>query len=288
MPRANRKPAPISPTHGATGQSKIERYGWKVKDKPGEFALIDKRELHVDESYQRSHKYARVAKLSAEWSWVACGAISVALRDPGEWYVIDGQHRVLGAMQRDDISQMPCMVFDVEDVAQEAQGFLDANTNRKPMGMVDRFKALLTTNNHGAMVVDELVTRAGLRVDTGPSTHTVGCVGAMLTCIAEDEMRFRRIWPIVVSLCEGEKVVQVLIHGMFYLEGHIPDNSLSDPRWRKRIIQVGYADILRSVMQAAAYHGSGRSNLICALGIVNAINKGLRNPLEHTIVKKGS
>lgn len=276
----------ISEKHSTTGVSKIKQYGWTVKDKPGEFAWINKHELHVDEHYQRVHKKTRVLKISSDWSWIACGAISVALRDPGEWWVMDGQHRVLAAQQRDDVKVLPCMVFDVESTAQEAQGFLDSNINRKPMTVVDRFNALRTTKDRAALVVDELVTKAGLRVDTGPSIHTVSCVGAMLDCIRDDEMRFRRVWPILVDLCEGEKIVQVLVHGMFYLEGHVPDQSLSEPRWRKRIINVGYADILRSIQQAAAYHSSGRSNMISALGIANAINKGLRIQLEHSIVKK--
>lgn len=286
---AKRKHKPLSQHVGEinprTGQSKVSQYGWTVKDKPGEFALINKRELHVDESYQRAHKKTRVLKLSAEWSWIACGAISVALRDPGEWWVMDGQHRVLAAQQRDDIQELPCMVFDVESTAQEAQGFLDSNINRKPMTMVDRFNALLATGDHAAQVVAELVAKAHLRVDSGPSSHVVNCVGALLQCCAEDEMRFRRIWAVAVEVCEGEKIHQTLIYGMFYLESHIPDQSLSDNRWRKRLRQIGPADLSRAIAQSAAYHGGSRSNVNAALGIANAINKGLRHQLEHTITK---
>src|SRR5689334_6103185 len=79
-----------------------------TRDRPGEFAMIDKTKLNVDLSYQRKTTKSRVDKIREEWSWIAFGAVSVALRGDGEWFVMDGQHRVLAAMMRDDIKEVPC------------------------------------------------------------------------------------------------------------------------------------------------------------------------------------
>lgn len=266
------------------GVSKRERYNWTTIDKPGEFAMIEKHSLKVDQSYQRKHSDTKINKMASEWSWVACGAISIALRHDGEWYVMDGQHRVLAALKRDDIIKLPCMVFDVEELADEARGFLATNINRKAMTMVDRFKAMLMTEDHYARVVNELVISTGRHVGLGGTPNAFSAVQITLQCAREDEAALRRIWPMIAELCTDKRVIQHLIAGMWYLERHMrPGESLSSTRWRNRIIQVGYEAVLASIDQSAAFYGGGKGLKNCALGIVQAINKGLRNTLVHTI-----
>src|ERR1700686_676187 len=134
--------------HPLGGDDKVERYGWKMRDRPGELCEINKRDLKIDIAYQRSLKRARVLDMAQDWSWVACGAVVVALRQPGEWFVVDGQHRVAAALLRSDIERIPCIAYAAEDLRQEAQGFIDTNTKRGSMTLADRFKALIITKDH--------------------------------------------------------------------------------------------------------------------------------------------
>lgn len=267
------------------GQPKRERYDWRTTDQPGEFAMIDKADLDVDQDYQRRHSQHKILKMAAEWSWVACGALSVALRqEDSRWYVMDGQHRLLAARHRDDIRQLPCMVFGVVEVAQEASGFLRANTNRKTMTMVDRFKAALMTEDRAARVVNELVLSSGRHVAAGGGQAAFSAVGVLLRCVREDEAATRRVWPILVEICDGKKINQNLISGLWYLERHLEGGtSLASNHWRRRLVQVGYDSLMRSIDSAAAFHGSGKGFKVCAIGVVQAVNKGLRNLLPHTI-----
>lgn len=288
IPVRNLDSRPDPAVHPIGNRSKRELYDWKMIDKPGTFAMISKKEIMVDDRYQRPHSVTKAKKLAAEWSWVACGAISVALREAGgdvQWFAMDGQHRVLAAQYRDDIDQLPCMVFDLESVSDEAKGFLLSNTNRRNMSMVDRFKALLMTEDHHARIVNELVLSAGRTVRAGGDAHSVACVQIMLHCAREDEAALRRAWIVVKELCGTEhRITQTVVQGLWYLERHLKaGESLSSTHWRKRIVQVGYRTINEAMEQSAIYHGGGRGMKNCAMGVANAINKGLRNHLEHTI-----
>jgi len=91
----------------AMGKSKIERYGWTVQDGQGELRLISKHDLAVDyASYQRIANNAKTLVLARDWSWIACGALIVASRG-GALHVVDGGHRLVAAMKRDDITMLP-------------------------------------------------------------------------------------------------------------------------------------------------------------------------------------
>ena len=272
-----------------TATIKIERSTTRPRgaevtiDEPGEFAMIDKTQLNVDPSYQRSHTEAKIIKMANEWSWIACGAISVALRDNGDWYVRDGQHRVLAAMRRADIKELPCLLFDVTSVPQEARGFLMTNTHRKSMTAVNKFKALIMTGDPAAKEADLLIASSGRQLAAGGGASNFSAVDMLLQCIRRNERATREVWPVVVELCRGHRISSTILGGMWYLQQRLPNDSLSDAKWRKRILSVGLQEIDESMTKAAAFLNTTRGLRASGIGIANAINHGLRNKLQHTI-----
>jgi hypothetical protein len=126
---------------------------------------IHKHDLNIDHTYQRENVIiSKVQQIQASWSWIGCGTILVALRHDGSYWVMDGQHRVLAARNRSDIDELPCLVFAVESKTDEAAGFLVANTQRKPVTAIAKYKAMVLTNDPTAMAVDEVLRRLGLEV----------------------------------------------------------------------------------------------------------------------------
>jgi hypothetical protein len=109
----------------------------RIVDAVPEFAMIPKGQLAVDHAYQRNLSESRIKKMAATWSWAACGALKVALRPNGEWYVFDGQHRLVAAQLVKDILALPCLVYEMDTVTDEAKGFL-SQTVSKQMTTVDR------------------------------------------------------------------------------------------------------------------------------------------------------
>ena len=261
-----------------TGQPKLQRYKWTVQDKPGRFMLIDKNRLKVDHEYQRDElAQSKVLNIAGEWSWIAAGVIIVAHRK-GEFYVMDGQYRTLASLKRTDIVQLPCMVFDVDGIEQEARGFLATNKNRKPISSLDAFKALLVTGDATAMRADALVRQVGRRPGRR-SSSTVECITVLMKLIRQCPDQLDRMWPIIAAVCEGKPLHERLLDGFVLLESRLPDGeSLSDARWRRRIMQVGYDSLLEEIVKTTAYYAKGGAK-IWALGIQKAINHRLRIPL---------
>lgn len=263
--------------------TKIERYGWTTPDEPGEFKLINKNELVIDPEYQRTLSNTKVSNLAREWSWIACGAISVSWREPLArhlYYVMEGQHRVAAAQRRADIQTMPCMVFKSLSLKEEAAGFVNANSNRRSLTMEQRHKGSLIAGTHGAIVVDELVRSIGRIVAPYTAETTISCVGAMLHAIETDEPALRRIFTLIGLLCDGNPIPRNLLVGMFYLETHLPEGqSLASTRLTNRLLNRGYTQVMESITAAMRLHGKGRPSTYAA-GILVALNYRSRNPVR--------
>lgn len=255
------------------------------KDKPGEFAWINKHELQVDESYQRTVKKSKAKAIADNWSWIACGTISVALREStGAWFIMEGQHRWTAAMLRPDITVLPCMVFGTISIVDEATGFYVGNVNRRPMLAIEKHRALVMMKDHASLVLEELLEKTNRKVSSGDVFRGFTAVGAAKRCIEGNEAAFRRIWPIIDHICgDDHRPDQSIIQGMWNLECHLTNGeSLTDKRWLRRIHQVGFNAIKNAMDEAVRYY-KGQSPKASGLGIADAINKGLRHHLKHTI-----
>lgn len=259
--------------------SKVARYDWKVSGRPAEFSYIDKLELKIDEAYQRSTSARRILEMARNWDWVSCGAISVAMRGDGEWFVMDGQHRVQAAMKRVDIKQLPCLIFELENIGQEAKGFLSINTGRKPMSFVDRFKALIIAKDPIALEVAKLIAISGRQLSKTPRSTTISCIQTLMRAEQANKATLHRLWPLIVELATGHTIDADLVNAFVWLEEALPIESLANSKWASRILNVGI-DAIRDGIRHSVLYRSKRTPLSCGVGLLNAINKGLRNPLK--------
>ena len=257
---------------------KVARYGWKVQDHPGELCRISKANLRVDHSYQRDANEPKVLAIAKDWSWVACGVIVVARRD-GVYFVIDGQHRVMGALKRSDIDTLPCIVFNTHGSDQEAKGFLAAQTLRRPINSVEKFRAQVVVKDKAALIVEKMLSSSGHMAGRGTTAMSVSCISLLTKLAKEDEDLLLRLWPLIVELSAGNHVNSRLVDGLFYIENRMQNNeSLLQKKWRDRVLKVGRDRLLDSAAKASAYFAQGGAR-VWAGGIVEAINHGHRNLL---------
>ena len=265
-----------------SSMTKVKRYGWIITDKPGVLMDINKSDLFVDPAYQRDvrTKDAKVTAIAAAWSWIACGAIIVGMRnDEARMYVIDGQHRVLAAMKRADISTLPCIVFETDGPVQEAQGFLQANTYRKAMQYADQFKARVVAGDEMVIRVNDLVLQHGRVVASYSGPSTMGCARALLEAALLDWPVVERIYPIISELCAGRTISQQILVGLFYIERQESNGkSLLSKRWRDRLNKVGAEALETGARKMAGYAGANGAR-IWARGMVDVLNRGLRDDL---------
>lgn len=264
------------------GVDKIKFYNWKVSGSPGALKMLSKHDLLINDEYQRTANNAKILSLAKDWSWVGCGAIVVACRS-GVYWVIDGQHRVLAALRRSDIFEMPCLVFDVASVTEEARGFLDLNTKRKPVSTLAKHKALVTAGDEIALFVQHELDRLGLRpaVDT-KTPGTIQCFGWCMKRAASDKDAFTKVLEITTEISNADAVPvrERLLDGLTYIH-HNVENGLFDSRLAQRIRAKGAVCLFHAANKASAFYGKGGEK-VWADGILQEINKGLSKRFEFS------
>lgn len=259
--------------------TKVERYQWTLQDRPGVMMAIPKNVLRVDEEYQRGQNEGKVMSIARDWSWVACGTLIVGDRE-GAFFVVDGQHRLLAARRRTDITEMPCIVFQTTTVQQEAKGFLAANTQRKPITSIDRFRAMVCTDDEAALFVKRLLDDAGREATAAAGPKSVRCLTTLLSLAKTNKQRLERLWPLILQLSENQPVLQQIVMGLIDLESRMPsDESLMDGKWRTRLLEIGSDRLIKAANEAAAYYARGGAK-VWGEGMSRVLNKGLRHKLN--------
>lgn len=265
----------------ASGHPKHQVYGWAVKDSPGTLIWVDKDSLKVDHSYQRSTNNNKVLSICKDWSWVACGVLTVAKRSSG-YYVMDGQHRLASAMKRTDIKALPCIVFEVDSLKQEASGFLGANTNRKAVSVFDKHVAGVVAGDPKMVKLNDAFAAAGLEPINaygGKSSGgggTIRCISAAADAMDSMPMdKFERLLNICtkLSVAAESPIDSWVLRGLGYIysnwEGDVP------AKLEERLLSKGMESLKMASHKAAVFFGL-TGEKVWGEGIMNEVNKGLK------------
>lgn len=254
---------------------KLEVYGWVMVDRPGEFQLIDKAALNIDRDYQRDRiNHKRVNRIAHAWSWVMLGVLLVARRPDGTFWVFDGQHRKLGADKRSDVRELPCLVFRTSGLKDESKHFLDVNSDRGPVAMIDKFKALLAANDPTAVAVSWLVGADGYQIDRGGGNYTVECPGVLVRCYQQDRSATEIAWAVTVKVCSGAKPNERVILGLWRAQRHLSKLGLpplTDARYQTAIDRMTVKSLTDSIGEVVAYtHRGGEKSY--GEGVIRLLN----------------
>lgn len=249
-----------------------------IVDDPGEFMKIDKSMLSVDPSYQRPTAVYAAKRIARKFSWAAFGVLLVARRPDGTLFVYDGGHRLLAANMIDDINQLPCMVYDMAEVRQEAQAFVATNDERRRMSPHALFIADCEKGDANALFLRDLFARDGYAVDTG-SGRCVRCVTLMRNLVAQDREVLEKLWPLFVELHDGSFINEGVVSTLFYLEKNSACETLLDKRWRERVVAMGVDGILKAARDARDYHKTNGIK-VAAGGVLVALNRRAQRRFE--------
>ncbi len=265
-------------THTNNGKTdKITRYGWTVADKRGVLKLISKHDLLIPDEYQRDLNEAKAKEYASSWSWFGCGVLVVAQRQDGLLYVVDGQHRKSAAMRRSDISELPCIVFETENLKDEAKAFITTNTGRRSMSAIEKLKGLSVSGDELAAFVVHQINMQGLRIaKTATKGKEIKCITACQKIASKNRNSFIESLSLCAELSEqsNEPIAERVLFGIDYINSHV-EGGIADRRLRSRIIQVGSVALLEGANKAAAYFARGGEK-VWADGMLSVINKGLR------------
>lgn len=253
------------------GLSKVSRYKWSMKGVPGEFLMIPKEEINIDMSYQRDLHENKVIAIASAWSWVGCGVIIISERG-GKYYAMDGQHRVAGSMRRDDIKSLPCLVFKVATLEEEAQFFLDLNTLRAAMSALEKQKALEVSDDDAANYIKSLLKSHGLNLTKAAREQgEIKCIAQLRRMFFEDRIAMETVLGLAVTISDTV-INKDLLDGLFYLHTHGCD--LTDARINNRIVKTGGEILTNEARKMRSLQGKGGAK-VCGYGMLEVINKGL-------------
>jgi hypothetical protein len=264
----------------AFGVDKIERYGWRLHNAPGDLRHIHKNELSVGAVYQRESYKHKILEISRNWNWIACGTIAVA-KVGKKFRVMDGQHRVLAARNRSDVTELPCIVFETEDVAEEARGFLALNTLRKPVSIIDKHKAQLIAEDETALKIQKTLDDLGLTiVKSAKGPGQFGALAMAYRRSVEDHQSFAKVLGFAAEITRnaGMPVAEKLVDGLWYIDRNY-EGGVTERKIAARIRHVGGDRLLEGALRAAAYFARGGSRVF-AQGMMDVLNKGIHSKFE--------
>jgi hypothetical protein len=258
--------------------NKVERYSWTVKDEPGKYMLINKRKLGVKLKYQREPNKKKILQIARKWSWIACGALTVAYSpEENEYHVIDGQHRKLAADEHPEIKELPCLVFDVQEMAQEADSFIVNNTMRVGLKKIEKLPAQLIRGDAHIIELVEMLEETGHEFSGNKGPKKVSFLSALEKSYLEDERLTKDLWPKLVEIADGGCVDGQIWKGLYYLgkryqmEPHI-----------LKLKNAGIETIRHEIRKKIGFNGKG-GDKIYAYGILEIINKGKEQKNRLTI-----
>jgi hypothetical protein len=255
------------------GYSRAVKHSKTIEDGRGVQDEIHKDLLSIDPEYQRAPSVRRVRALVDTWSWGACGVLNVARRN-GTLSIVDGQHRWLAALQRPDIETLPCIVFDVDNMSEEARMFFNANCNRGNVPGLDKYRSLLKGGDQIAVAVQDAFDILGLKVAVGCSGGSITCVMWCMKRAKENYRDFAATLTLAADLCKDTVIKERLLDGLYYLHQHC--ESLEDKRFRARILHVGEEMLVEGATRQAKLYVEG-GNKVFASGMLIEINRNLRH-----------
>lgn len=259
--------------------SKVSQYDWGDPGPMGEFQLLHKDSLIVDLEYQRDLVASHTYRIAREFSWDKFAAIVVNRRPDGKYVVIEGQNRVGACKLRDDVTYVPCMVFDMASKVEEAQTFHDINQGRVGLKSVEKWRAQLMMGDVATVMIDSLVREAGMKIGTG--SNDIQCVRALVRQYRNGPEAFTRVWPIIIKLCKGDVVREGEVCGITWVERNLPEGvSISDKQWNRKFIPANLATLRQHIADHRRLGGNERA---AGEAVLAFINYGLKNRLELRI-----
>tara|TARA_R110000868_G_scaffold373984_2_gene638346 strand:- start:842 stop:1618 length:777 start_codon:yes stop_codon:yes gene_type:complete len=139
---------------------------------------LDIADLQIDKAYQR-HEYINkqvVKKIQNSFDELLIGVITVGKRQDGSMWVVDGQHRVLGAKAAGKKS-LECVVFESRGAEHEATVFYELNTQRTGINCIAMYKALLTQGEESTVNIQQLLEKYGFAI--GKKTGEFGAANTI-------------------------------------------------------------------------------------------------------------
>mgnify|MGYP000874533122 CR=1 FL=1 len=251
--------------------NKVERYDWVRPGDRGRQCKIAVGDLKFDHSYQRREvSNANTLALARGFNWVAFNSIVVMERDNGEKYVVDGQQRILAAMRRGDINEVPCILFKSDGREHEAQAFVSLNVRRAKVSAVAKFNASYRAALNPEKQIGDWLKTIGMYVTAdGKDLRGVCFPAHLIQTWNRDSDACKQAIVIQRDINGTEPLHSVCHNGIWWLI----HNGIDVSQHADKIKQLGgRSAILRSVKSLEIETGLKAGVRGCGIGVIRLIN----------------
>jgi hypothetical protein len=264
-----------------------QKMGWATVDQSGVPYLANKKELHIDSTYQRTMiSETRVAAITQSWSWVACGSVIISERPDKTLWVIDGQHRVAAAQRRSDIKELPCLVFKCSTPEEEALAFYRANCVRGNVTPYDKLRAMVAASDQLSIDVVHLMESEGYEPSTGDGANTVRCVSAFVSAMKLHRGALLRVWPLIAKLHDGLSIKKTVFSALLYI-ARFGTDDITKPEWQARVLKHGLHELEAGIAMLSRVKSIGGAK-VQAWAALDVINKGVVRSKRIELVESSS
>src|SRR5690606_19559428 len=116
---------------------------------------------------------------------------------------IDGQHRYLAALTRDDIDELPCVVISDQDFKEQAKSFVAINTKRVNLHSLGKYHAAVAAGDETAMDIAGMLMECKITVPKSPvlkgetkprELQAIGTIARMIDTYSQKQL----MWALTV------------------------------------------------------------------------------------------
>lgn len=256
-------------------QTRRKKWNEIRDDNKGRFMEISKNELSIDHTYQRRLNNLHVNRIAKEWSWPKCGTLDVIRRLNGSLIIVDGQHRWEAAQLRPDIITLPCMIFELNKIEDEAELFGTINRVQKKLTSVEGFRSDLIRKDELALKIISIISTTGHGIENSKQIKAVRCVDTLKWAIKlQGSDKFRKAWPLLVEIHGNHQINGRILSSVYWLYAKT-EGLLDKPIFRKRLIRAGVSGLEEHITMGIKVFGGGSIRNL-AIGLVPFLNKGIQ------------
>jgi len=270
-----------NPTAGAV--PKREKFAWTTESDPGAFMMVPKKDLNIDGTYQRGEvSKAKVLEIAKKWDWKLFGALSVVMREDGTLWVYDGGHRTRAAFYRDDIADLPCMVFEVKTRIDEAKAFVGANTMKSNVSAFHVYRASVKAKEPVALATQAILQKFGYEAtQDGKKAFGFSAIATLKNLVAEDAKLAEKVFSVCAEIAvDGEQTPAGTFRGLFVLAKKLDGKvDILANGHKETLVKRGIAGIEAAIRREKHIAGQG-GQLVEAKAILDLLNHGKRRKLH--------
>jgi hypothetical protein len=258
-------------TNLKNGQTKTDRYDWARPGDMGKQCRLAVDSLKIDHSYQRNevseHNTLAIARA---FVWTAFNAITVMERANGDRYVVDGQQRLLAARRRQDITEVPCVLFQSDGRDHEARAFLALNVRRAHVPSVIKYRASVRAGVQPETQIAAWLATQGLTVTQhGTDPNGVDFPTTLIQHWKIDAEASKVAIATQRAFNGSDPLHSVAHRGLWWLAHGGIDIAAHADKIKRR---GGLSEVLRAVRHLRIEAGLPQSTNTCGLAILRIIN----------------